>query len=104
MILAEVSPRGFLRSLGDSDTLGGAGEGAPLYAFQPPPARHTGTAPPSPLAVAGTCRALIGWERLEGGGSIPGIGGSSHCDWWGSGVLSVVIGQRQLFSLGLVGD
>lgn len=64
MILAELSPRGFLRSLGDSDALGGAGEGAPLYAFQPPPARHTGTAPPSPLAAAGTCRALIGGERL----------------------------------------
>ncbi|XP_065708294.1 ubiquitin carboxyl-terminal hydrolase 43 isoform X4 [Patagioenas fasciata] len=42
VILAEVSPRGFLRSLGDADALCGAGEGAPLYAFQPPPARHTG--------------------------------------------------------------
>ncbi|NXH66675.1 UBP43 hydrolase, partial [Hydrobates tethys] len=41
VILAEVSPRGFLRSLGDAEELGAAGEGAPLYAFQPPPARHT---------------------------------------------------------------
>ncbi|XP_014815602.1 PREDICTED: ubiquitin carboxyl-terminal hydrolase 43 [Calidris pugnax] len=37
VILAEVSPRGFLRSLGDAEALGAAGEGAPLYAFQPPP-------------------------------------------------------------------
>ncbi|NWX76265.1 UBP43 hydrolase, partial [Alca torda] len=42
VILAEVSPRGFLRSLGDADELGAAGEGAPLYAFQPPPARRAG--------------------------------------------------------------
>ncbi|KAM6050972.1 ubiquitin carboxyl-terminal hydrolase 43 [Chlamydotis macqueenii] len=42
VILAEVSPRGFLRSLGDAEELGAAGEGAPLYAFQPPPAHHTG--------------------------------------------------------------
>lgn len=51
VILAEVSPRGFLRSLGDAEELGAAGEGAPLYAFQPPPARRAGTAPlPSRLA------------------------------------------------------
>ncbi|NXP76006.1 UBP43 hydrolase, partial [Ramphastos sulfuratus] len=50
VILAEVSPQGFLRSLGDSEELGAAGEGAPLYAFQPPPARRPGTANPSPLA------------------------------------------------------
>ncbi|KAM9258133.1 ubiquitin carboxyl-terminal hydrolase 43 [Cariama cristata] len=42
VILAEVSPRGFLRSLGDAEELGAAGEGAPLYAFQPPPACRTG--------------------------------------------------------------
>ncbi|NWU94105.1 UBP43 hydrolase, partial [Upupa epops] len=43
VILAEVSPRGFLRSLGDTEELGAVGRGAPLYAFQPPPARpHTG--------------------------------------------------------------
>ncbi|NXS66652.1 UBP43 hydrolase, partial [Pandion haliaetus] len=45
VILAEVSPRGFLRSLGDTEELGAAGEGAPLYAFQPPPACRAGTAP-----------------------------------------------------------
>ncbi|NXG52198.1 UBP43 hydrolase, partial [Psilopogon haemacephalus] len=52
VILAEVSPQGFLRSLGDSEELSVAGEGAPLYAFQPPPARRPGTANPSPLAGA----------------------------------------------------
>ncbi|XP_059684361.1 ubiquitin carboxyl-terminal hydrolase 43 [Gavia stellata] len=41
VILAEVSPRGLLRSLGDAEELSAAGEGAPLYAFQPPPARRT---------------------------------------------------------------
>ncbi|NWI59227.1 UBP43 hydrolase, partial [Calyptomena viridis] len=54
VILAEVSPRGFLRSLGDQEQLGSAGEGAPLYAFQPPPARRTGTTHASRLA--GGCR------------------------------------------------
>ncbi|NWW86969.1 UBP43 hydrolase, partial [Rhynochetos jubatus] len=48
VILAEVSPRGFLRSLSDAEELGAAGEGAPLYAFQPPPARRAGTAPSRP--------------------------------------------------------
>ncbi|NXF89960.1 UBP43 hydrolase, partial [Eubucco bourcierii] len=42
VILAEVSLQGFLRSLGDSEELGAAGEGAPLYAFQPPPTRRPG--------------------------------------------------------------
>ncbi|NXX44696.1 UBP43 hydrolase, partial [Tricholaema leucomelas] len=54
VILAEVSPQGFLRSLGDSEELGAAGEGAPLYAFQPPPARHPGcprSLPASPGAA-----------------------------------------------------
>ncbi|NXF77308.1 UBP43 hydrolase, partial [Sclerurus mexicanus] len=45
VILAEVSPRGFLRSLADQEELGTAGQGAPLYAFQPPPARRAGIAP-----------------------------------------------------------
>ncbi|NWQ98710.1 UBP43 hydrolase, partial [Burhinus bistriatus] len=54
VILAEVSPRGFLRSLGDAEELGAAGEGAPLYAFQPPPATHSGTAP-SALPLVGSC-------------------------------------------------
>ncbi|KAF1507262.1 Ubiquitin carboxyl-terminal hydrolase 43, partial [Eudyptula minor] len=81
VILAEVSPRGFLRSLGDAEELGAAGEGAPLYAFQPPPARRAGTAPLLPSRLAG------GWPparpRLVGsglcgageGGSFPAIGG-----------------------------
>ncbi|NXS98947.1 UBP43 hydrolase, partial [Jacana jacana] len=54
VILAEVSPRGFLRSLGDTEELGAAGEGAPLYAFQPPPARRAGcprSLPASPGAA-----------------------------------------------------
>ncbi|KAM6376694.1 LOW QUALITY PROTEIN: ubiquitin carboxyl-terminal hydrolase 43 [Pluvialis apricaria] len=54
VILAEVSPRGFLRSLGDAEELGAAGEGAPLYAFQPPPARRAGcprSLPASPGAA-----------------------------------------------------
>ncbi|KAF1629145.1 Ubiquitin carboxyl-terminal hydrolase 43, partial [Eudyptes filholi] len=91
VILAEVSPRGFLRSLGDAEELGAAGEGAPLYAFQPPPARRAGTAPLLP----GLCGA-------GGGGSFPAIGGRQwfgffplaviggwevRCDWRGSGVL-----------------
>ncbi|KFO77448.1 Ubiquitin carboxyl-terminal hydrolase 43, partial [Cuculus canorus] len=45
VILAEVSSQGFLRSLGDAEELGTVGERAPLYAFQPPLARRTGTAP-----------------------------------------------------------
>ncbi|KAF1642432.1 Ubiquitin carboxyl-terminal hydrolase 43, partial [Eudyptes chrysocome] len=107
VILAEVSPRGFLRSLGDAEELGAAGEGAPLYAFQPPPARHAGTAPLLP----GLCGA-------GGGGSFPTIGGRQwfgffplaviggwevRCDWRGSGVLSAVIGRRQLLSTGVGG-
>ncbi|NXI47005.1 UBP43 hydrolase, partial [Galbula dea] len=54
VILAEVSPRGFLRSLGDVEDLGAAGEGAPLYAFQTPPARRPGcprSLPASPGAA-----------------------------------------------------
>ncbi|NXK42855.1 UBP43 hydrolase, partial [Piprites chloris] len=58
VILAEVSPRGFLRSLGDKEELGAAGEGAPLYAFQPPPARRAGTAP-APRSAAACGPALL---------------------------------------------
>ncbi|NWX04268.1 UBP43 hydrolase, partial [Caloenas nicobarica] len=81
VILAEVSPRGFLRSLGDAEALGGAGEGAPLYAFQPPPARHTGcprSLPASPRgaqpegqrlppAAARSCDCLHGCLHGPGG-------------------------------------
>ncbi|KAM7035371.1 ubiquitin carboxyl-terminal hydrolase 43 [Acridotheres tristis] len=42
VILAEVSPRGFLRSLSDPEALRAAGEAGPVYAFQPPPARRAG--------------------------------------------------------------
>ncbi|XP_026717061.1 ubiquitin carboxyl-terminal hydrolase 43 [Athene cunicularia] len=59
VILAEVSPRGFLRSLGDAEELGAAGEGAPLYAFQPPPARRTGTAPRALPLVSSCLPALL---------------------------------------------
>ncbi|NWH52575.1 UBP43 hydrolase, partial [Fregata magnificens] len=71
VILAEVSPRGFLRSLGDAEELGAAGEGAPLYAFQPPPARRAGLlAPAGATAVEG--------ERAKGGcgGAVGGRGAS----------------------------
>ncbi|NXD87974.1 UBP43 hydrolase, partial [Halcyon senegalensis] len=76
VILAEVSPRGFLRSLGDAEELGAAGEGAPLYAFQPPPARRPGTAPPPDWLGPPTCAALIGWERLR---PLPTAAHSSDC-------------------------
>ncbi|XP_063032152.1 ubiquitin carboxyl-terminal hydrolase 43 [Melospiza melodia melodia] len=50
VILAEVSPRGLLRSLSDPEALRAAGEAAPVYAFQPPPARR---------AVLGRAVAII---------------------------------------------
>ncbi|NXI75537.1 UBP43 hydrolase, partial [Rhipidura dahli] len=40
VILAELSSRGFLRSLSDPEALAAAGEAGPVYAFQPPPARR----------------------------------------------------------------
>ncbi|NWR65836.1 UBP43 hydrolase, partial [Bucorvus abyssinicus] len=94
VILAEVSSRGFLRSLGDAEELGAAGEGAPLYAFQPPPARHTGTAPRlSPLAGgcppaqpglvgSGSCGAGIGGM---GARPLPATTRSSDCLHRGAG-------------------
>ncbi|NXA70718.1 UBP43 hydrolase, partial [Mohoua ochrocephala] len=63
VILAEVSPRGFLRSLSDPEALGAAGEAGPVYAFQPPPARRAGTAP-----------ALIAPGLARGRGSLTVIG------------------------------
>ncbi|NXC33718.1 UBP43 hydrolase, partial [Campylorhamphus procurvoides] len=63
VILAEVSPRGFLRSLADQEELGTAGQGAPLYAFQPPPARRAGTASDQGWAGLGTA-GLVGWWIL----------------------------------------
>ncbi|NWY71709.1 UBP43 hydrolase, partial [Erithacus rubecula] len=81
VILAEVSPRGFLRSLSDPEALRAAGEAAPVYAFQPPPARRAGTAPrsdwlrlrPAPRGLAASARAAL---RLAGGGNCPGLAGS----------------------------
>ncbi|XP_074016468.1 ubiquitin carboxyl-terminal hydrolase 43 [Numenius arquata] len=73
VILAEVSPRGFLRSLGDAEELGAAGEGAPLYAFQPPPARCTGcprSLPASPGAAQHPPPATRSSDCLH-----PGAGG-----------------------------
>ncbi|NWV16886.1 UBP43 hydrolase, partial [Origma solitaria] len=61
VILVEVSPRGFLRSLSDPEALGAAGEGGPVYAFQPPPARRAGGDPS--LGLSG------------GSGSLTAIGG-----------------------------
>ncbi|XP_061867172.1 ubiquitin carboxyl-terminal hydrolase 43, partial [Colius striatus] len=49
VVLAEVSPQGLLRSLGDAEALSAAGQGGPLYAFQPPPpTRRTACRPPLP--------------------------------------------------------
>ncbi|XP_055651091.1 ubiquitin carboxyl-terminal hydrolase 43 [Falco peregrinus] len=71
VILAEVSPRGFLRSLGDTEELGAAGQGAPLYAFQPPPARRAGC-PRSLPASPGT-------PQPEGQRLAPAAARSSDC-------------------------
>ncbi|NWR39724.1 UBP43 hydrolase, partial [Tachuris rubrigastra] len=71
VILAEVSPRGFLRSLGDKEELGAAGEGAPLYAFQPPPARRAGCPRSLP--------ASPGVSRPEGPRLPPAAARSSDC-------------------------
>ncbi|XP_040443567.1 ubiquitin carboxyl-terminal hydrolase 43 [Falco naumanni] len=71
VILAEVSPRGFLRSLGDTEELGAAGQGAPLYAFQPPPARRAGC-PRSLPASPGT-------PQPEGQRLPPAAARSSDC-------------------------
>ncbi|NXT34052.1 UBP43 hydrolase, partial [Pelecanoides urinatrix] len=78
VILAEVSPRGFLRSLGDAEELGAAGEGAALYAFQPPPARHAGTAPLLLPASPGATQP--GGQRL-----LPAAARSSDCLHRGAG-------------------
>ncbi|XP_076210242.1 ubiquitin carboxyl-terminal hydrolase 43 [Aptenodytes patagonicus] len=77
VILAEVSPRGFLRSLGDAEELGAAGEGAPLYAFQPPPARHAGCPRSLP--------ASPGAARPEGQRLPPAAARSSDCLHGGAG-------------------
>ncbi|CAM9700539.1 unnamed protein product [Bubo scandiacus] len=77
VILAEVSPRGFLRSLGDAEELGAAGEGAPLYAFQPPPARHAGCPRSLP--------ASPGAAQPEGQRLLPAAARSSDCLHHGAG-------------------
>ncbi|NXK70559.1 UBP43 hydrolase, partial [Sylvietta virens] len=103
VILAELSPRGFLRSLSDPEALAAAGEAAPVYAFQPPPARRAGTAPRADWLRLPARPARIGCQRLgcaaigagRGRGNGPGIGGRPwipHCDWWGS---FAVIGGRE---------
>ncbi|NXT07176.1 UBP43 hydrolase, partial [Prunella fulvescens] len=69
VILAEVSPRGLLRSLSDPEALRAAGEAAPVYAFQPPPARRAGTARADWLRAPGLC-----WDWLWAGSG----NGSSH--------------------------
>ncbi|NXY15505.1 UBP43 hydrolase, partial [Atrichornis clamosus] len=66
VILAEVSPRGFLRSLSDPEALGAAGEEGPVYAFQPPPARCAGTAP-GPRLLPATARSSDCLHRTPGG-------------------------------------
>lgn len=60
VILAEVSPRGSLRSLGDAEELGTAGEGAALYALQGPPAPPAGTGALLGLVGDNSPWALIG--------------------------------------------
>lgn len=101
VILAEVSPRGFLRSLGDAEELGAAGEGAPLYAFQPPPARRAGTAPPPPLLAAaplprsdwlGVACAALGEAGIGGGWRFAMRLAASRCAGIGGGVVSWLLG------------
>ncbi|NWI44569.1 UBP43 hydrolase, partial [Picathartes gymnocephalus] len=75
VILAEVSPRGFLRSLSDPEALGAAGEAGPVYAFQPPPARRAGTGPGCPRSLP-TSPAV---PRLEGPRLLPSTARSSDC-------------------------
>ncbi|KAM6403487.1 ubiquitin carboxyl-terminal hydrolase 43 [Rhynochetos jubatus] len=77
VILAEVSPRGFLRSLSDAEELGAAGEGAPLYAFQPPPARRAGCPRSLP--------ASPGAAQPEGQRQPPAAARSSDCLHGGGG-------------------
>ncbi|NXW05096.1 UBP43 hydrolase, partial [Fregetta grallaria] len=71
VILAEVSPRGLLRSLGDAEQLAAAGEAAPLYAFQPPPARRAGCPRSLP--------ASPGAAQPEGQRLLPAAARSSDC-------------------------
>ncbi|KAM4674531.1 ubiquitin carboxyl-terminal hydrolase 43 [Amazona ochrocephala] len=52
VLLAEVSPRGLLHSLRDAEPLHAAGDAAPLYAFEPPPARRTGCSLPGSPGAA----------------------------------------------------
>ncbi|NXB19425.1 UBP43 hydrolase, partial [Rhagologus leucostigma] len=73
VILAEVSPRGFLRSLSDPEALGAAGEAGPVYAFQPPPARRAEAAAPS-LGLGEAVSAGIEGPRL-----LPSTARSSDC-------------------------
>ncbi|XP_054703023.1 ubiquitin carboxyl-terminal hydrolase 43 isoform X3 [Grus americana] len=77
VILAEVSPRGFLRSLGDAEELGTAGARAPLYAFQPPPARPAGCPRSLP--------ASPGAAQPEGQRLLPAAARSSDCLHRGAG-------------------
>ncbi|NXK13064.1 UBP43 hydrolase, partial [Herpetotheres cachinnans] len=68
------------------EQLGAAGRGAPLYAFQPPPARRTGTAPPPRLA--GCPRSLPaspGAAQPEGQRLLPAAARSSDCLHRGAG-------------------
>ncbi|XP_066836121.1 ubiquitin carboxyl-terminal hydrolase 43 isoform X3 [Anser cygnoides] len=57
VILAEVSPRGSLRSLGDAEELSTAGEGAALYALQGPPGPPAGRPPAPPMLLLLLCHA-----------------------------------------------
>ncbi|XP_032607605.3 ubiquitin carboxyl-terminal hydrolase 43 [Taeniopygia guttata] len=71
VILAEVSPRGLLRSLSDPEALRAAGEAAPVYAFQPPPARRAGCPRSLPTSPA--------VPRPEGPRLLPSAARSSEC-------------------------
>ncbi|NXQ64130.1 UBP43 hydrolase, partial [Anthoscopus minutus] len=73
VILAEVSPRGSLRSLADPEALGPAGEAAPVYAFQPPPARR---AADLSLGLVGGSGSLT---EIEGPRLLPSSASSSDC-------------------------
>ncbi|NWZ74109.1 UBP43 hydrolase, partial [Acrocephalus arundinaceus] len=67
VILAELSPRGFLRSLSDPEALAAAGEAGPVYAFQPPPARRAVPRPEEPRLQPSTARSSDCLHRAPGG-------------------------------------
>ncbi|NXR66968.1 UBP43 hydrolase, partial [Rhadina sibilatrix] len=65
VILAELSPRGFLRSLADPEALAAAGEAGPVYAFQPPPARRAGSGSLTVIGGRGSLTVIGGKDTAR---------------------------------------